>query len=84
MSVVYVVMGSTGEYSDREEWAVVAFTSENAAKRRVEEATRRANEIMVMRPSRYHAPEGLNEFDPGMQMDYTGTSYSYMIVELIK
>jgi hypothetical protein len=32
---IYVVMGQHGEYSDRSEWAVIAFHDEAAAKRHV-------------------------------------------------
>lgn len=45
MHTVYVVMGTTGEYSDRDEWAVCAYTSEDSAKTHVERATARAREL---------------------------------------
>jgi hypothetical protein len=83
MSKIYVVMGSTGEYSDRSEWPVVAFRDEEEAQKSVENATRRANECGANRASQYQIEKGVNEFDPDMRMDYTGTSYYYMTVELL-
>jgi len=82
MSKIFVVIGTTGEYSDRSEWLVLAFRDEEKAKEHVINATRRANEIQVTRPSQYSVAKELNEFDPNMSMDYTGTSYSYSEVEL--
>jgi hypothetical protein len=79
---IYVVFGRTGEYSDAQEWTVCAFRNEEKAKELVENATRRAKEIEVSRPSDYHNPIGGNEYDPHMLMDYTGTTYTYGPVEL--
>ena len=79
---VYVVMGSTGEYSDRSEWPVVAFMDEEKAKQRVIDAERKAKELEVTRKDRYRIEKGANEFDAEMQMDYTGTSYFYYTVGL--
>ena len=81
---IYVVFGSTGEYSDRSEWMVKAFTSLEQAKELVVNAERRAKEIFVVRGSSYSSVKGLNEFDPNMGMDYTGTQYYYDTVELVR
>ncbi len=80
---IYVVIGYTGEYSDRTEWLVKAFNSEDAAKEHVLSATKRAKEIEATREDRYRSPKAANEFDPLMQMDYTGTYYNYESVELV-
>ena len=79
---IYVVRGTTGEYSDRSEWSVVAFRTEERARERVLAATARAKEIEVTRVSRYAAVKDINEFDLDMEMDYTGTNYYYNEVEL--
>jgi hypothetical protein len=42
VSKVYVVMGQTGEYSDRTEWPVVAYHDEARAKEHATNAGRRA------------------------------------------
>lgn len=82
---IYIVMGTTGEYSDRSEWPVKAFYCEKVAQDLVVAATRKAKELEVIRNSvsRYDAPKrGSNEFDPNMQMDYTGIDYYIMETEL--
>lgn len=68
---IYVVMGSTGEYSDRTEWSVCAYADKALAEQHVQMADACAKEQM---PYRYDK-ELVNPFDPGMIMDYTGTYY---------
>jgi hypothetical protein len=79
---IYVVMGTTGEYSDRNEWSVIAYFDEAKAKEHVVNADRRAKEIQATREDRYRVEPGANEFDPNMSMDYTGTDYYYNTVPL--
>lgn len=79
---IYVVFGKTGEYSDRMEWPVKAFKKKEKAERLVSEAEKHAKIIEVTRKDEYRVPEGINPLDPKMQMDYTGTSYYYIEVEL--
>lgn len=45
MKHIYIVMGSHGEYSDFQEWPVVAYTKESKAIEHVEKAYDRAQEI---------------------------------------
>jgi len=73
--ILYVVMGRTGEYSDREEWPVLAFFNHAAAQDYVEKASGRARELESTRAGPYTPPPGVNEYDREMRMDYTGTSY---------
>lgn len=93
---IFVVMGTTGEYSDRTEWPVLAFTDKTAAEKLVVQASRRAAEIhnqpsnglsyrvdLAMAEARGERLEPLNEFDPEMQMDYTGTFYEILEVDLV-
>lgn len=82
---VYVVMGSTGEYSDRGEWPVVAYSVEDDAKAHVERAQARAREIFQKwhgRAWHWSKEEDPNEHDPDMCLDYTGTTYYVMPVPL--
>ena len=81
---IYLVQGSTGEYSDHREWLIAAFYSEGKAQSLVTAATARANEIMVERNGDYYGiPEGTNQYDPHMQVDYTGVvHYTYLTVEI--
>jgi len=82
---LYVVMGSTGEYSDHSEWLVYAFENEDDAKWWVERATEKANEWKNVRNSRHmDPPGGWNPYDPHMHMDYTGTNYYIEEVEMLE
>ena len=66
---IYVVMGTCGEYSDRNEWPVVAFTDKHAAEERVALAGKKAAELYASFRHPWQIPEGANEFDPYMQHD---------------
>jgi hypothetical protein len=73
---IFIVMGTTGEYSDRSEWPVIAYQDESLANRHVYLATGKANEIyglMIDNINDDDLPE--NPYDPNMKMDYTGTNY---------
>lgn len=84
---VYVVRGSTGEYSDRSEWPVRAFMSETEAQALVLAATDRARAIEYERRDRCDLvgvdSRLTNEYDSNMSMDYNGTFYNYETVELV-
>ena len=75
---IYVVMGTCGEYSDRSEWAVIAYYDEQKAQEHVLKASRRAKELQIAYDERW--VEGQNEFDPNIRLDYTGTEYFYYTV----
>ena len=80
---VYTVFGTTGEYSDRDEWPVISYLDEEMAKEHVIRATEKAKEWEVKRKETYaDPPEGWNKHDPKMSMDYTGTSYYYVTTEI--
>lgn len=85
MRKIFIVLGSTGEYSDHCEWPVVAFTSESAAKERVSKASERARELFQKYGGNrwnWDKDKEPNEFDSNMSMDYTGTNYSYRTLDL--
>ena len=75
-------MGTTGEYSDRQEWPVMAYRESRLAKIHVHNATRAAKLMEPFRP--IIDPGKKNPYDPHMQMQmsYRGTSYFIMEVEL--
>ena len=89
---IFVVEGHCGEYSDHRDWPVKAFTSEFGAKQLVAKATRRAEEIYALAQANtghYWVPYNervnplyINEFDPNMETDYTGTTYQYFEIDL--
>jgi hypothetical protein len=77
---VHIVMGHTGEYEDHKAWPVAAYFDGRKARGHARRAERRAEEL---RPeNRYGKPLGVNEHDPKMMMDYTGTTYGVMHVEV--
>ncbi len=80
---IYIVGGTTGAYSDRTDWVVCAYTDSEQAETHVRNAMLRAKEIEKSRESRYTAVRGINEFDPEMRMDYTGTEYYTVETELV-
>jgi len=75
-------MGSTGEYSNRQEWPVLAFGIESAAQSYADKAGQRARALYHALASPYDMAEGRNEYDALMRMDYTGTSYWVMQVQM--
>jgi hypothetical protein len=89
---IYVVIGQTGEYSDRSEWVVAAYRSEEDAKAHVVAATANADawhafaqscEGMDMEWSEQNErKKSANPLDPFFECDYTGTRYTYQPVDL--
>lgn len=87
MTKVYVVMGDTGEYSDRTEWSVSAYLDESKAAAHV---ARLDAWLIENKVSRNHADVLVYEDrdklrtpdDPHFTSDYTGTRYLIMAVEL--
>lgn len=87
---LHVVMGTTGEYSDRSEWPVKAFVDEAKAQRfvlEVDEWIRVNGLAMSDSPNANPHPDAaargmVNPFDPNMSFDYTGTDYYIMSVAL--
>jgi len=82
MPKVYVVIGTTGEYSDHTEWPVISYLDKREARKHVENATRRAKQI-EMREDYGHPDRLQNQYDPDMRMDYTGTTYFLWEVDLV-
>jgi hypothetical protein len=90
MTKIYVVMGSTGEYSDGREWMVAAYTDEEKAKTHVELANARVRELgisfdddSVLWQDRDKFAEAMKPLDDQCQVDYTGTGYHLVDVDLL-
>lgn len=88
MTKIWIVQGSTGEYSDHREWMVCAYRDEAKA----EQHARAAKEWYQKNgcdkwdfQKRWEAKEkGLhNPFDPNMDIDYTGTDWTIFEVNLL-
>ena len=81
---IYVVVGECGEYSDREEWLVEAYPSEDAAIARVVELETLVRLLRGLptdaarEDSMRRHPRG----DRNYRSDYTGTRYRYEPVPL--
>jgi hypothetical protein len=82
MRKIWVVIGSTGEYSDRCEWLVRAFVDEKAAALYV--STLKTTYQQFQQNSCGHLRDDdesntlekyMLEFDPNFREDYTGTYY---------
>lgn len=81
---VYIVVGSTGEYEDRTEWNVKAFTSDTTAEALAERLNRWCGEHHVAtgdeKPD-LNIEEKPGE-DPDFRVSYTGTEYGIEAVRL--
>lgn len=83
--MLYVVMGSTGEYSDHHEWMVRAFKSKEKAKDWVVKCSDKYKEVLASNKDAHfdYKVDWKNEFDPqGVWPDYSGKYYYYEEVEL--
>lgn len=82
MKTIYVVIGMTGEYASRSEWLVAVYEEVSEAIIHVDKASKRAREIFNEGDWDYHTNYAVttNEYDPGMQMQYTGTGYKWLPV----
>ena len=80
---IYIVQGTTGEYSDRSDWLVCAYRFKEAAEEHASKAMRRAMQLKTLEAYPYMHQTEKNEFDPDMKMDYTGTAYTVLKVELV-
>lgn len=94
MRKIYVVMGSTGEYSDHREWPVCSYSSEKAAAQRVVDCTASAarfdkdDDTVFDRYSLAFFDEeqkaAANPLDPQINVSYTGVQYSFFAIDLIE
>lgn len=87
--ILYLVTGSTSAQEDYSEWTVCASTDIDKTKEYIESANKRAKEIFddIEKQGWYNCDRERmikqNEFDPKMQMDYTGTKYFLSKTELV-
>jgi hypothetical protein len=92
MRKAYVVMGRTGEYSDRSEWAVCAYTKEDDAKAHMAKAQEYSDAWKAFKDTQEYVDLNWNEaneriksanpMDPEFSCDYTGTDYWFVELEL--
>ena len=84
---IWVVLGTTGEYSERSEWVVDAWRSEAEAQDRVEFLKSRMHELGIGAYDRYGtkyeaACVEMRKEDACFSNDYTGTEWYVSATEL--
>jgi len=80
---IFVVQGSTGEYSDRIEWIVAAFASEHEAYERADNAKAEADRLFEeTKDSLLARLDAKNKYDEAMEIDYTGVIYGVIKIKL--
>jgi hypothetical protein len=88
MDKVYIVMGTTGEYSDRSEWAVNAHLTEASAAEQLAALVAKAKELGVHTSTNHGMPDwdereelAKQLGDPDARVDYTGIDWFMMPVD---
>lgn len=83
---IWMVGGTTGEYSDRMEWVVDAWRSEKEAQDRVVYLQQKMQELGIEKipygTKRDEAMKQMHKEDPAFYYDYTGTEYYVCELEL--
>lgn len=84
---IWVLFGTTGEYSDRSEWVVRGYTSQEDAEADCAALNAIAKDIRA-NSNRYSdrsdaVAERLTPHDANASMDYTGTDYSVSEVPVV-
>lgn len=83
MNKVWVVIGTTGEYSDRCEWYVCGYTDKEKATEHADQATLWAvRNKDRLRETRYDESPLKSPYDEDIVCDYTGTDYYVAEVEM--
>lgn len=86
--MMYLVIGTTGEYSDRSEWPVAVYWEQGKAAEHAARAKARVAEIVASpewKAGRYcRGPKPENVWDPNWEHDYTGTDYTVAEVPLFE
>lgn len=85
---IYIIQGSTGEYSDHKEWVVCALRDKQKAQEFIHQLVQEANTILSKfknknewrRSNDWHPEVPSN--DPQFAVDYTGFNYNLIETEL--
>lgn len=85
MSVkIYVIVGYSYDYGERQEWTVGGYFSAAAAREHADLAQIEANQIKKTRPDRYGQSEvGANKYDPKTAISHSGVEYYIKTVEIL-
>src|SRR3990167_11101440 len=84
---IYVVMGTTGEYSDRTEWAVCAYAHKSMAEKHADEAMLWSHKHGKAAQAKYEhtykdEDKPNSPWDADYQLYYTRTDYYVMDVSM--
>jgi len=79
---VFIVYGTTGEYSDRSEWAVCAYPKREDADKHADQAKLWDHKNGREWASLPYDKREKNPYDPEYTRDYTGTDYYVLECEL--
>ncbi len=90
MKQIFIVQGSTGEYSDHQEWFYKAYYSQDAATKVAEELNAKLLELGIHRQCDYSQEfstykEKAKLFlknDPKFSLDYTGSDYTVVSCDI--
>lgn len=84
--IIYVVQGNCGEYSDRTDWLVMAFTDQEKAIFLRNELDQMMKEFGYDKGCGNHHDKDyfkkVKQVDPQFMSDYTGTYYAILTVPL--
>ncbi len=85
MSVkIYVVVGCSHDFDERQEWSVGGYYSETAAREHMALAQFEADRIKKARPNRYGSSDiGASKYDPNAYISYQGVEYYVREVEIL-
>jgi len=88
---IYIVMGTTGEYSDQMTWPVAAYFDKKLAEQHEKlaydwalKAAKPDSNAETWRERFWEGRAEKNPYDPDMKMDYTGTDYFCYTIEIRK
>ena len=79
---IYLVHGSTGEYSDRNEWVICGYKSREAAEQHKARAQQRQADLEAQHDYWGDIPLDANQFDLAKDIQYTGKTYQVSEIEL--
>lgn len=83
-TTIYIVIGTTGEYSDKNEWFVIAYDKEESAKQHVNLATQEAHRILhLANVQQKHWFNFARIYDPNAECLDSSIMYYYDSLKLV-
>jgi len=88
MNKIFIIQGNTGEYSDRCDWMVKAYFSQERAQKHMEILNNKLKELKLLEgfegdwKQRDDNSKIMKQFDEQFMCDYTGSYYMLITVDL--